>query len=152
MATVLSQYQDQQITLLDRLNAGKLSPPELLALQELNYRISVLQTMQAYCKSAPVTTDVNALGYHFQLVSSSLRFLLTERKFGPKADEKGMKRRETAASSLEAVFSDQSRRFQSFTPSAPEIYRESVQKLINTVLPAWITYRTSYINIEEAIS
>ena len=60
MATVLSQYQEQQKKLLDKLPSG-LTNPELLALQELNYRISVLQTMQVYCKTAPVSTDVNAL-------------------------------------------------------------------------------------------
>ena len=151
MATVLSQYQEQQKKLLDKLPSG-LTNPELLALQELNYRISVLQTMQVYCKTAPVSTDVNALGFHYQLVSASLRFLLSERRFGLKPDEKLARQRETAAASLEKIFSDQNRRFQSFKPTAPELYRKSLQEMVNTVLPAWIAYRTSYINTEEVFS
>ena len=152
MATLLAQYQEQQKTLLDRLDSGKLTQDKLLALQELNYRICVLQTMQAYCKSAPISTDVRQIGYHYQLVSSSLRALLSERKFGPKADDSGMKHRQTAARSLEDVFADQTRRFQSFSASSPELYRKSVQAMINTVLPVWVTYRGTYINIEEAFA
>ena len=152
MATLLSQYQEQQKTLFENLNSGELPQDKLLILQELNYRICVLQTMQAYCKSAPISMDVRQIGYHYQLVVSSLRSLLSERKFGPKADEKGMKQRQTAAKSLEDVFADQSRRFKSFTPSSPELYRKSVQAMINTVLPVWVTYRGTYINIEEAFA
>lgn len=152
MATLLSQYLQQQEKLQQALNAGRLSQPLLLALQELNYRIGVLQTMQAYCKSAPVSTDVRMIGYHYQLVSSSLRFLLAERKFGPKADEAGTKQRETAARSLESVYKDQSHRFQSFTPSTAELYRKNVQVMINTVLPVWVSYRNTYINLEEALA
>ena len=63
MATLLSQYQEQQKKLLETLDAGKLAQDKLLALQELNYRICVLQTMQAYCKSAPVSTDLRQIGY-----------------------------------------------------------------------------------------
>ena len=44
------------------------------------------------------------------------------------------------------------RRFQSFKPSTPELYRKSLQEMVNTVLPAWIAYRTSYINTEEVFS
>ena len=120
MATLLSQYQEQQKRLLEKLDAGKLAQDNLLALQELNY--------------------------------SSLRSLLSERKFGPKADEKGMKQRQAAAKSLEDVFNDQSRRFQSFKASSPELYRKSVQSMVNTVLPVWVTYRGTYINIEEAFA
>ena len=150
MATLLSQYQEQQKRLLEKLDTGKLAQDNLLALQELNYRICVLQTMQAYCKSAPISTDLHQIGFHYQLVVSSLRSLLSERKFGPKADEKGMKQRQAAAKSLEDVFNDQSRRFQSFKASSPELYRKSVQSMVNTVLPVWVTYRGTYINIEEA--
>ena len=147
MATLLSQYQEQQKRLLEKLDAGKLAQDNLLALQELNYRICVLQTMQAYCKSAPISTDLHQIGFHYQLVVSSLRSLLSERKF-----EKGMKQRQAAAKSLEDVFNDQSRRFQSFKASSPELYRKSVQSMVNTVLPVWVTYRGTYINIEEAFA
>ena len=152
MATLLSQYQEQQKKLFETLDAGTLTQDKLLALQELNYRICVLQTMQAYCKSAPVSTDLHQIGYHYQLVVSSLRALLSERKFGPKADESRMRQRQTAAKALEDVFTDQSRRFQSFKASSPDLYRKSVQSMINTVLPVWVTYRGTYINIEEAFA
>lgn len=152
MATLLSQYQQQQEKLLQALDAGQLSQTQLLVLQELNYRIGVLQMMQIYCKTAPISTDVHQIGYHYQLVNSSLRFLLSERKFGPKRDANGIKQREVATHSLEAVYNDQSRRFQSFAPSTAEHYRKSVQAMINTVLPVWVSYRNNYINLEEALT
>jgi hypothetical protein len=108
--------------------------------------------MQAYCRTAPVTTELGAIGYHYQLVIASFRALLTERRFGPKGDEQKVQQRATALKSLEAVFNDQCRRFQSFNAGTPELYRKSVQEMINTVLPVWVSYRTSYINIEEVLS
>ncbi len=63
-----------------------------------------------------------------------------------------MQQRATALKSLERVFNDQCRRFQSFNAGTPELYRKSVQEMINTVLPVWVSYRTSYINIEEVLS
>ena len=152
MATVLGQYKQYQEGLLKKINDGSLKQQELLAFQELNYRIATLELMQAYCRTAPVTTELGAIGYHYQLVIASFRALLTERRFGPKGDEQKVQQRATALKSLEAVFNDQCRRFQSFNAGTPELYRKSVQEMINTVLPVWVSYCTSYINIEEVLS
>ena len=152
MATVLGQYKQYQEGLLKKISDGSLKQQELLAFQELNYRIATLELMQAYCRTAPVTTELSAIGYHYQLVIASFRALLTERRFVPKGDEQKVQQRATALKSLEAVFNDQCRRFQSFNAGTPELYRKSVQEMINTVLPVWVSYRTSYINIEEVLS
>jgi len=57
------------------------------------------------------------------------------RRFGPKGDEQKVQQRATALKSLEAVFNNQCRRFQSFNAGTPELYRKSVQEMISTVLP-----------------
>ena len=133
MATVLGQYKQYQERLLKKISDGSLKQQELLAFQELNYRIATLELMQAYCRTAPVTTELGAIGYHYQLVIASFRALLTERRFGPKGDEQKVQQRTTALKSLEAVFNDQCRRFQSFNAGTPELYRKSVLEQINAV-------------------
>ena len=75
MATVLGQYKQYQEGLLKKISDGSLKQ-ELLAFQELNYRIATLELMQAYCRTAPVTTELSAIGYHYQLVIASFRALL----------------------------------------------------------------------------
>ena len=97
MATVLGQYKQYQEGLLKKISDGSLKQQELLAFQELNYRIATLELMQAYCRTAPVTTELSAIGYHYQLVIASFRALLTERRFGPKGDEQKVQQRASAA-------------------------------------------------------
>ena len=57
MATVLGQYKQYQEGLLKKINDGSLKQQELLAFQELNYRIATLELMQAYCRTAPAARD-----------------------------------------------------------------------------------------------
>ena len=38
--------------------------------QELLYRIEVLSTSQAFCQTAPITTEVSVLSSHYQLVDA----------------------------------------------------------------------------------
>lgn len=116
-------------------------------MQELNYRICVIETFQAFCKSAPMSLDTRVLGYHFQMVDAYVRFVLTERRFGPKTDEDGQKKRDTALASFEKVVQDGRKRFSSFAPSKPEQYKNTVNQYVNTVLPVWMQYRNTYINL-----
>ena len=62
---------------------------ENLALQELNYRISVLETFQAFAKDAPLGLKVEDLSYHYQLVDAYIKSVLSERQFGAKTDSNG---------------------------------------------------------------
>ncbi len=147
MATVLDSYKTKRDTYRSQITEGCLPLDELLFVQELNYRILVLETFQNFCKTAPVTTDTNVMSYHYQLVDAYMRFLLNERKFGLKTDESGQKRRETAYSALQRVIQDARKRFSSFVPGTQDQYKKCIIQLVNTILPVWLQYRNTYIEI-----
>ncbi len=147
MATILDQYRKKQNQIRSKIAENSLLPEELLVMQELNYRICVLETFQSFCKSAPVTTDVKVMGYHFQLVDAYVRFVLNERRFGPKTDADGQKKRETALVSFEWVVQDGKKRFTSFSVGTNEQYKRCISQYVNTILPVWMQYRNTYINL-----
>ena len=147
MATLLNQYLTRQDELQSQITADSLPLDSLMELQELNYRICVLKTMQAFCQTAPITTDTKPMGFHYQLVDAYFRMLLTERKFGPKADDSVLKKRETATEALTKIVEDNRKRFASFKVTNQTQYRSCIGGAVNTVLPAWVQYRNTYINI-----
>ena len=59
-------------------------------------------------------------------------------------DEKLKKQRATALGNLQTVITSFRKQFQSFAPTA-EAYRDAISKMVNTVLPAWLQYRFTYI-------
>ena len=122
MATILEQYRERQNNIRAQLAANSLPPEEILLMQEINYRICVLETFEAFCKSAPVTMDTRVMGFHFQIVDAYVRFALNERKFGPKVDAVGQKKRETAYQSFEQVALDGRKRFSSFSAGTQDQY------------------------------
>ena len=67
---------------------------EDLVLRELNYRICMLETYQAFSKGAPKGLKVEEMNY--QLVDAYIKSVLSECQFGAKMDSDGKKRRETA--------------------------------------------------------
>jgi len=144
---VLQTYKEKQAEINSKIATHTIQPVDTLAMQELNYRIGVLETFQAFAKGAPMALDPKQLSYHFQLVDANINFILTEHQFGPKADENARKRRETALKSLGAAVKDGRKRFSSFKPSKPEQYSETVNKYINTIMPLWVQYRNTYINL-----
>lgn len=147
MATLLDQYRERQNVFRSQIAENSLPLEELLVMQELNYRICVLETFQSFCKSAPITMDTKVMGYHFQMVDAYVRFILNERKFGLKADAEGQKRRETARESLERVVQDGRKRFTSFSAGTQEQYKKSISSFSNAILPVWMQYRNTYVNI-----
>lgn len=148
MAKLLDEYRGKKDDLMSQIAANSLPLDEVIVVQELNYRISVLETLQALLKTAPITTEVSVLGYHFSLLDAQTRFLLTERRFGTKTDNEGQKRRTTAANALEKIVQDGKKRFTSFVPDTQDTYKQSVAKFINTVIPAWLQYREAYVTIK----
>ena len=148
MATVLEQYKLRQSAWTAQSAAGQLPVEALLPMLELNYRIDVIETFQIICRSAPVTTDGKVLSFHYQLVDAYIQLLLAERKFGSRTDEAGLKRRQTAEESLQRVVQDNRRQFSSFKAGAPDLYKTTICKLVNTFLPIWMQYRETYIPIQ----
>lgn len=147
MATLLDNYKNKQDSFNAMIAKNELPLDCMLALQEVKYRICVFETMRNFCQTAPVTMEAKVMGYHYQLVNAYLHFLLTEHKFGPKVDENGQKKRETAAESLARVITDQKKRFSNYHPVNQEQYKRDIGNMINSVLAVWTQYRDAYITI-----
>ena len=145
MATKLEQYYQTKQQLSAKVASGELTMDQLLGYQELLYRISVLESCMNFVKTAPVTADIKAMSFHYQVVEALATCLLQERQFGVPADVKLRNQRATALGNLQAVVNSFRKQFQSFKPTTPESYREAVTKMIDTILPAWLQYRFTYI-------
>ena len=145
MATTLEQYYQTKQQLNAKMAEGKFTNDQLLGYQELMYRISVLESCMMFLKTAPVSTDTSVLGFHYKVVDALFTCMLQERQFGLPADEKVKKQRATALENLHLVINSFRRPFQSFAPNTPEVYRETISKMITTVLPVWLQYRYTYI-------
>lgn len=146
--TILDKYIEKQEEIKSQILANSLPMDTLTVMQEVNYRIYVLKTCQAFTKTAPETSDTNVLSYHYQLVKAFIGALTSERKFGLHTDDEGQKKRITACKSLETVFMDNCRRFQSFVPTTQDHYKRSIMNMINTVLPVWLQFRNTYVQVD----
>ena len=147
MGTILEQYQKKREDYHSQIAADSFPPDELLALQEMNYRICVLETFQSMLRVVPMTTDIPVIANHFQVISCYMELLLKERKFGPKMDETQKQKRDTALVSLENVIQDGKKRFMSFTASTVDSYKKCIRKYCNAVLSMWMQYRETYIRL-----
>ena len=82
MATILEQYLQLKSATGEQMASGTLPCDKVFTYQEILYRISVLESCQAFCKTAPITTDTKVLCYHYQIVDAYLCSLLSEHKVG----------------------------------------------------------------------
>lgn len=147
MATILEQYQQKRESYHSQIAADSFPPEELMNLQEMNYRICVLETFQSMLRVTPITTDLQVIVKHFQVVYFYMELLLKERRFGPKMNEAQKQKRDTALASLEAVVHDGKERFMSFTAPSVNSYKQSIGKYCNAVLPMWMQYRETYMSL-----
>ena len=145
MATTLEQYYQTKQQMTAKIQNGGVAIDQLLGYQELLYRISVLENCMAFVKTAPVTADMKTMSNHYQVVEFFVTCLITERQIGLPADDKMRKQRATAQGNFETVVNSFRKQFQSFQPTSPESYRAAVTKMINTILPAWLQARFTYI-------
>lgn len=148
MATILEQYQEKSEDYRSQMTADSFPLDELMNLQEMNYRMCVLETFQSMLRVTPITTDLQVIVKHFQVVYFYMELLLKERKFGPKMDETQRQKRDTALESLENVVRDGKERFMSFTAPNPDSYKKCIGKYCNAVLPMWMQYRETYISLQ----
>ncbi|MBE6911752.1 MAG: hypothetical protein E7473_04420 [Ruminococcaceae bacterium] len=147
MATILAKFKKRQSDINEQIAASSLPLDELLVMQELNYRIGILETFQSFCKTAPATTDAKVLVQHYRLVDVCVRYLLTDHKFGLSTDEKGKTKRETAHKVLEEIILTNQRQFSSFVAETQDQYKRRLSEYINAILPMWLQYRDTYITI-----
>ena len=147
MATVLEKYCKQRENMNAEIAQGAFTVEKLLVYQELLYRINVLETCMNFCKTAPVTPDLRALTDHYQLLDAFIQCMLLERRLGPAGDESVKRQRETGFANLENVVASFRKQFTSFVPTAPDAYRNAIHNMVGTILPAWVAYRNTYVNL-----
>ena len=145
MATTLEQYNQMKQQLSAKITDGTMTGDQLLGYQELLYRISVLESCMNFVKTAPVTNDMKVMSFHYQVVEALFTCLIQERQFGVPANDALKKQRDTALSNLQTVVNSFRKQFQSFKPTNPESYRAAITKMVNTILPAWLQYRHTFI-------
>ncbi len=145
--TIMEQYQEQVKELDQQLEAGKLPLTKMPILQELKYRISVMESLRAFSKLSPITLDKQKIGFHYNITKTYLTLLVGEHPLGPTVDEEGEQRRETAEDSLLRVVEDGARKFKKFSFENEDEYRNRIVKHITAVLPIWIQYRNTYIKL-----
>ena len=147
MATILDQYRGYRKSTYEQIEKGQFHTDQLLVLQELQYRIHVLEMCMNFCKTAPVTQDQRDLGFHYRVVDAFVSCMMLERRFGMPADENGKIQRDTAFQNFQSIVVSFRRAFQCFYPTTDDSYRVRMCKMINTILPAWIQYRNTYTKI-----
>ena len=149
MATYLDDYHNRKLSFGPLLQAGKMTLRTRSRVQELLYRIQVLETCQMLCKTAPVTTDPRELIGHYQLVDAVLFCAGREHAFGIPVQDQGKSQRKAAGDNLNKVVTDCRKRFSSFQAKSPEQYRQSITAMISAVLVAWVQFRNTYVPIGE---
>lgn len=143
----LEQYIEKRAELESQVKAKNLPPKSLPVYQELNYRIDVLDSFKAFCRAVPLTTDNNVMSYHYALSKRLIDAMLVEHRIGEKTDEEGKKKRETSHSALERVIQSGCKKFVQYNATTQDQYKTDYLAYINTILPIWIQYRNTYINI-----
>lgn len=149
MATVLENYYNLRCEVDRRIAQGGAPVDAIWWHGELVYRIGVLETCQMFCKTAPVTLDIQTLLGHYKMLDTYVQCLALERRYGPNRGPDTQKEREAAQNNLGRVIEDYRRRLSSFAPSAPETYSHEVNKVVQTLLPAWLQFRNTFVPIKK---
>ena len=148
MPTILESYQAGKNSFDAGIQTAMPSPAQIWVQQETIYRIEVLETCLMFAKTAPQSVDAQTLVSHYQMVDAFIQNLTSERRYGTSAGEETKKQRETAYNNLLRVIQDYRARFGSFTPGGDTgCYRKTISNVIQTILPVWIQYRQTYIEI-----
>ena len=150
MATLLENYTVYKNGFDAGMQTAMPSPAQVWRQQELLYRIEVLEACQMFIKTAPDSADTKELLWHYQMVDAYFQNLTAERRFGGCANENLQKQRDTAHSNLLRVMQDYRKRFSSFSSGGDAgCYRKTIAAVIQTVLPVWVQYRQTCIEITK---
>ena len=150
MATVLEIYRKKQEEIQNKILAKELPVEDVMIMQELNYRICVIETFQNFSKTAPITSDTHEISYHYNVLKGYTKLIRNERKFGIVPDEKAKKRVETSRDLLNKVIEEGQKTFTKFDISKPDLYKKSISEDIKTILPVWMQYRDAYLLIDTS--
>ena len=147
--TLLARYWKLRIDFMDAHKETMPSPKQLWKLQEIMYRIEVLEVFKQFAVAAPLSTDWNVIRNHYLIVDAYAENLSKERDLPAAAPDSDIqKQRQTAFESLISVMTDFRKRYKSYKPQGPEQYQKDIERTIATVLPAWVQYRNTINEIK----
>ncbi len=149
MATVLENYYNLRNEVDQRIAKGGAPANAVWWHGEIVYRISVLETCQMFCKTAPVTMEAQILQGHYKMLDAYVQCLALERRYGPNRGPDTQKERDAAQNNLGRVIEDYRKRFSSFAPTAPDSYNREIDRVIKTLLPAWLQFRNTFVPIKK---
>ena len=149
MATVLEKYWNLRCQVEQMMAQNPSHAGLLWSYGEVIYRISVLETCQSFCKSAPQTTDPNCLRGHYQMVDAFIQCMTQERRYGPDRGPNTANERNSAQNNLALVVTDYRSRFSSFNASAPDQYASAISRAISAVLAVWLQFRNTFVPIPD---
>ena len=149
MATVLENYYGIRRELEQRITQNPVTAASMWCYGEILYRTGVLETCQMYLRTAPISIETTALLGHYQMLDAYVQSLARERRYGPDRGPDTKKEREAAQNNLGRVIQDYRKRFASFHPASPEPYRNEINRVITTLLPAWLQYRNSFVHVKK---
>lgn len=145
--TILEEYNAKLSTIRAKIGAGQASPMDAFAYQELKYRISTLETLNAIGACTPVTVDKNTISLHYEITALLLKNLADERCTGSRTDEEGKKKRETAKNTLLSVYNSGTNKSRSLIVDSDQAYKKYISEFVNAFIPVWIQYRDTLFKI-----
>ncbi len=145
--TILEEYNAKLNTVRSKISAGQATPMDAFAYQELKYRISNLETLNAIGACTPISTDKNVISLHYEVTSLLLKNLVDERCTGSRTDEEGKKKRETAKNTLIGVYNSGSKKSKSLIIDSVQVYKKYISEFVNAFIPVWIQYRDTLFKI-----
>ena len=145
--TLLENYKLQKDYAVEYMKKNRPTTQQVWYFQELAYRITVLEVFQAFLLAAPLSVDSTELVPHYQSFEAYVLCLLNERKFATTDNEEIKKQQATASENLQLIFMSNKKKFSNYAPRTAEQYHGDVESFTNTILPAWIQYRNTLIDI-----
>lgn len=149
MATVLETYYGLRNELEQRMAQAPITATDLWYYGEIVYRVGVLETCQMYLRSAPASVNITELLGHYQMLDAYVQSIALERRYGPDRGPDTQKEREAAKTNLGRVIQDYRKRFSNFSPAAAEAYRNEINRVITTLLPAWLQFRNTFVPLKK---
>lgn len=116
-----------------------------LKLQEVNYRLDVVETIQGIYRAAKTMAYTQA-SEHYRMFDSYVTLLLSERHYDASNPEIQTKR-ETAHKAMQSVVNDYRKKFSSYVLKNGCDYIDDISTAMNTFLSAWLAYRNTYTEI-----
>lgn len=148
MAKILDIYKEKQNVVEQAINQNILPLSDLERVQELRYRIGVIEALRIYCKMAPITDNIEMMLKHFNQVFDYLGALAKEHLVKDSKDESINNARKTAKLALSDTYTGMANVFGHFKATSQNSYKEQIIKVINGFIPVWLQYRDTLILIK----